>query len=103
MAQAEGQKSHFPPFAVILGVLANWEIKMDDLHSRAYGLAHDEVLEFLLAELLKNGTLTVRELHDLLEKSANKILSNKTEVSAAASEHIRRLAVAVGVAPDEAQ
>ena len=74
---------------------------MADLHSRAYGLAHDEVLELLLTALLKNGTLTVLEVHDILEKSADILLSNKTDLSAAASEHIRRLAVAVGVAPDE--
>jgi|SRR5580704_11945865 hypothetical protein len=91
----------FSLFAVILGVQTTWEIKMADLHSRAYGLAHDEVLELLLTALLKNGTLTVLEVHDILEKSADILLSNKTDLSAAASEHIRRLAVAVGVAPDE--
>ena len=72
---------------------------MEDWTSHIYDLALAVVLEELLRAMLKKQILTVPELRDLLEKSGSRLLSMRTEVSVAASEHIRALGVGLGVVP----
>jgi hypothetical protein len=72
---------------------------MEDTHSRAYGLAHTQILVELLRKLIQSRILTDSDVRTLLESSGRALETKGTEVAAAAMTHVQLIGEAVGVAP----
>ena len=72
---------------------------MEDVHSRAYGLAHSEIIVALLRSLIKSKDLSTDDVKALLASAGQTLELKGTDVAAAATEHVRLIGEAVGVAP----
>jgi hypothetical protein len=70
---------------------------MEDVHSRAYGLAHSEILVQLLHSLINSNTLSTNDVLALLTNAGQALASKGTDVAAAATEQVRLIGEAVGV------
>ena len=75
---------------------------MEDVHSRAYGLAHSEIIVELLRSLIKSNTLSANDVLALLTNAGQTLASKGTDVAAAATEHVKLIGEAIGVAPSSA-
>ncbi|MGO8846641.1 MAG: hypothetical protein ACLQFI_15155 [Methylocella sp.] len=72
---------------------------MEDVHSRAYGLAHSAILAELLRALINSNTLSASDVLALLTNAGQVLASKGTDVAAAATEHVKLIGEAVGVSP----
>jgi hypothetical protein len=62
---------------------------MEDMHSRAYGLAHSAIIIELLKNLLAQGHIIPADAKSILTKAGQSLISKGTDVSAVASEHVK--------------
>jgi hypothetical protein len=70
---------------------------MEDSHSRAYGLAHQEVLVELLKTLMHTDALSLADARALLTVAGQRLLSKQTDVAVAASEQVKMIGEAIGI------
>ncbi len=75
---------------------------MEDEHSRAFGMAHTQILIELLRKLISQQTLTESDARALLESAGNALGRKATDVAHAAMVHVRLIGEEVGVSPKQA-
>ncbi len=74
---------------------------MEDAHSRAYGLAYQQVMSELLKSLILANVLSPHTVQAMLERAGTNLLAKGTEVAAAAATQVSLLGSEVGVTPSQ--